>query len=114
MHEGADLGGRIQRVPDIELTDAFHELRIEFVLDGFLHEQAARRRATFTVQAVDHEHDRVQRAIEIGILEHDDRVLAAELEMHALQRVRALPHDVAAGHRFADERDRLDRRVLGQ
>ena len=48
--------------------------------------------------------DGIERAVEIRIVEHDDRVLAAELEMHALQRRRALRHDGAAGRRLADER----------
>ena len=45
----------------------------------------------------------IERAVEVGIVEHDHRVLAAELEMHALQRRRALRHDAAAGDDFADE-----------
>ena len=34
--------------------------------------------------------DRLERAIEIGVLEDDDRVLAAELEVHSLQASRRL------------------------
>ena len=41
-------------------------------------------------------------------------ILASELEMHALQRGRALAHDEAARLRFADERRRLDGRMLGE
>ncbi len=53
-------------------------------------------------------------ALEIGIGEDDHRVLAAELEMHALQRVGALLHDQRAGAAFADEADGLDVGVLGK
>ena len=86
----------------------------ELVGDRFLHQQPARRRAALAVERVDHEHDGIERAVEVGIVEDDDRVLAAELEMHALQRGRALAHDRRAGRAFADEADRLDVGMLGQ
>src|SRR3712207_7784379 len=41
-----------------------------------------------SVERVDHEQYRIERAVEVGVREHDHRVLAAELEMHALQRRR--------------------------
>ena len=53
-------------------------------------------------------------ALEIGVGKDDHRVLAAEFEMHALQRVGALLHDHRAGAAFADEADRLDQRMFGQ
>src|SRR6202453_5290816 len=41
-------------------------------------------------------------------------VLAAELEMHALQGIRALLHDERAGRAFADKADGPDVGVFGQ
>jgi hypothetical protein len=66
------------------------------------------------VQRIDHEHRRVQGAILVGVGEDDDRVLAAEFEMHALQRRRALTHDMRAGGCFSHEGDRLDGGMFGQ
>ena len=90
MDQRPDLGGRIERMADLELATRSASRVRELLVDRGLHEQPARRRAALAVQAVDHEHHGVERAIEIGIVEHDDRVLAAELEVHALQRRRAL------------------------
>ncbi len=97
---------------DLELADPSDEPFRELTLDRFLHEQPARRRAALAVQAVDHEDDRVERSLEIGVFEHHDGILAAELEVQALQRRRALSHDRAAGRRLADERDGADRGML--
>ena len=51
---------------------------------------AGSRGAALAIERVDHEHGRIERAFEIGIVEHDHGVLAAKLEMHALQARRAL------------------------
>ena len=90
VDQRADLGRRIERVADLDLLHALGDPRGKFVGDRFLHQQAARRRAALAVERVDHEHDGIERAVEVGVVEHDDRVLAAEFEMHALQRRRAL------------------------
>jgi hypothetical protein len=47
---------------------------------------------------------------EIGILEHDGRRLAAELEEQALHRGRALLHDALADDGGSGERDQVDLR----
>ena len=86
----------------------------EGIVDAALDEEPARRRAALAVQRVDHEHGGIERPIEVRILEHDHRVLAAQFEMHPLQGRRALGHDLRAGRRFADEGDSSDRLVLGQ
>ena len=76
-----------------------------------LHEQPARRGAALAVEAVDHEDHGIERAVEIGVVEHDHRVLAAELEVHPLQRRRRPARMIALPVcRLADEPDRLDRR----
>ena len=112
MHQRADLGARIERMADAQLGHALRQLGDEFVVDRALHQQPARRGATLAVQAVDHEHDGIERTVEVGVVEHDDRILAAQFQVHALQRGRALRHDQAAGGRFADEADGTDRIVL--
>ena len=99
---------------DLDFLHTFRGALDEFVVDRGLHERAARRRTALAVQRVDHEQRRIERAVDVGVVEHDDRVLAAKLEMHALQRAGPLRHDCAAGRGFADEADRLDVGMLGE
>ena len=99
---------------DLDLLDALGGALGEFFVDGGIDQGAAGGSAALAVQRIDHEQAGIQRAIDIGIAEHDHRILAAEFEMHALQRSRALPHDRGAGRAFADKADRLDVRMFGQ
>ena len=52
--------------------------------------------------------------IEVDVVEDDGRRLAAELEMHALQRRRRRRHDALAGDGAAGEADLVDQRALDQ
>ena len=114
MYQRPDFSRGVQRVPYLQtpypLSDALNEL----VVDRGLHEQSAGGRAALAVQAVDHEYGGIDRAIQIGIVEHDDRVLASQLQVNPLQCRRALAHDQAAGLRLADEGGGADRGMLGQ
>ena len=114
MDQRPDFGRGIEGVADLQRLHACGELLDEFFRDALLDQQPARGGAALAVERVDHEHDGIERAVEIGVVEHDHRVLAAELEMHALQGRRALRHDRGAGRAFADKADRLDRGMLGQ
>ncbi len=114
MDQRADLGRGIERMADLDLLDALGGALGELVVDRGLDQRAARRGAALAVQRVDHEQAGIERAVDIGIGEHDHRIFAAEFEMHALQRRRALPHDRGAGGAFADKADRLDVGMLGQ
>src|SRR5262245_14685882 len=87
VYQGSDFGDRIEGVTDLQPLDARGELLDKVVRNALLHQQAAGGSAPFAIQRVDHEHDSIERAVEIGVVEHDHRVLAAELEMHALQRL---------------------------
>ena len=107
MDQRTDLGRWIERVTDLAALHAFREPFDELVVDRSLDEQPARRRAPLAVEAVDHEHHGIEGAIEVGVVEHDDRVLAAELEVQALQRRRRLGLDQRSGLRLTDERDGL-------
>ena len=57
----------------------------------FFDKEPARRGAALAIERVDHEHDGVERAVEIGVVEYDHRIFAAEFEMHALERRRPSP-----------------------
>src|SRR3954469_22035957 len=85
MDQRPDFGGGIERMPDLQGLYPGRELFDEFCGDALLNQQPARRGTALAVQRVDHEHDRIQRPVEIGVVEHDDGILAAELEMNALQ-----------------------------
>ena len=62
------------------------------IVDRALHQGARRRGAALTVEGVDHEEHGIERPVEVGVVEDDDGVLAAELEVHPLQCRRALLH----------------------
>src|SRR5260370_34545368 len=108
VDQGADLGHGIEGMAYLERLHPRGELFNEFFSDALLDQEPARRGAALAIERVDHEHDRIERAIPIGFVEHDHRVLAAEFEMHALQRRRALRHDRRSRRTLADEADRLD------
>ena len=56
----------------------------------------------------------LDRGVEVGVGEDDVRVLAAELERHALDRGRRRAHDVLADLGRAGERELVHARVRGQ
>ena len=114
MDERADHRRWVERVTDRDVTHLLGEALDELVIDRILHEHTTRTGAALAVEAVDHEDDGVQCSVAIGVVEDDHRVLAAELEVHPLQRRRALCLDHRTGRRLADECDRLDQRVLGE
>ena len=55
--------------------------------------------------------DAGERARQVGVVEHDRRRLAAELEEHLLHRAGGARHDAPAGRGRAGERDQVDARV---
>src|SRR5215207_8865796 len=79
-----DLGGGIKRVADLQRLDPGGQLLDEFSGNAVLNQQPAGGGAALAIERVDHEHHRIQRPVEIGVVEYDDGVLAAELEMNAL------------------------------
>ena len=114
MDQRADLSRRIERMPDRDALDAPAQRLDERLVDRSLDQRAARRSAALAVEAVNHEERRIEGAVQIGVREHDHRVLAAQLEMHAFERCRALRHDRPPGGRLADKRHRRDRWMHGQ
>ena len=88
MDERPDHGLRVERMTDPDALGLLRHERGEPIIDALLDEEARRRGTALAVQRVDHENGGVGGAVEIGVGEDDHRVLAAELEMHALQRRR--------------------------
>jgi hypothetical protein len=78
------FGRRVKRVADPNPVDPLGKSGLKLVGDGFLHQKPARGCAAFAIERVDHEDRGIERAVEIGVIEDNDRVLAAQFEMNAL------------------------------
>src|SRR5689334_631478 len=78
MDQRPDLGGGIEGMADLQRLHTRGELFDELSGNGFLNQQAAGGGAALAIERVDHEHDGIERTIKIGVVEHDDGILAAE------------------------------------
>ena len=91
----------------------------DVVVDAAGGEHAGRRGAVLAGVVVARAGDRLQRALEADVVEHDHRRLAAELEVHALERVGGGARDVLAGVDRPRQRDHVhvgvrDQRLPGR
>ena len=71
-------------------------------------EHARRRRAVLAGVEVAGDLDALDDGLEVRVVEHDHRRLAAQLEVHPLQRVGRGARDLLAGRDVAGERDHRD------
>ncbi len=100
---GADDGGFVQRIAHGDLPGALHEAVHELRVDALLHQDAAAGRAALAVVGEDHEHGRIQRALEVGVVKDHEGALAAQLHAELLEAGGL--HDAVAGLGRARERD---------
>src|SRR3954467_6195762 len=94
--------------------EAFHllgELGGELVVAGGLHVDAVRADAGLARVAVFRGECAFHRRVEVGVVEHDEGRVAAELERELLDGVRALAHEHAASLGRAGERELAHRPV---
>src|SRR5450830_91199 len=113
--QGAEVGVLVFRVADADPRHTLDDLGFE---SGF---QMARHKHTGAIGAdlagaveVGH-HRGVGGAVEVGVVENDQRRLAAQFHGHVLERrAGSAGHDFLAGVGAAGEGDFLDARVLGQ
>ena len=104
QHDGAArIAGRQRR-------GALGELGDEGVGDLLVDDQSLGRHADLALVGEGAEDRRVDRRVEIGVVEHDQRRLAAELEQHRLEMFGGELGDDLADLRRAGEVDPLDRR----
>ena len=76
-----------RRRPDLQRADARGQLLDEAVVHARLHEHAVRADAGLAAVAELGGHQAVDRRVEVGVVEHDERRVAAEFERQLLQRV---------------------------
>ena len=113
-HQGALVGGGIGRVAQ---AHGVHECR--HLLDERLEVRAldicpGRRRAVLAGVDQGTGDRAVGCGVEVGVVEHHERGLATELEVHTLDRPRGQLHHALSDRRGAGERDHRDVRVADQ
>ena len=102
---GPDLGGLVGRVADGQRRDGRAEPGDEVVVDARPGDHAARGGAVLARVVVRRSRPACSTtSVEVGVVEHDDRCLAAELEVHPLERVGGVAGDELAGRDVAGER----------
>ena len=97
--------------PTRSLRTASTSLATNCVVDAFLHEQAVGADAGLPGVAVLARDRALHGGVEIRVVEHDERRVAAELERHLLQRAGALRHQLLADLGRAGERELAHDRV---
>ena len=90
------------------------ERRHEAVVDRGAGEDARRGRAVLAGVPVAGRTDRLGGRVGVGVVEDDDRGLAAELEVQPLDRVGRDVRDALAGLGVAGDRDHRDRRMADE
>ena len=114
MHQRPDFRSGVQRVTHPQCLHPLRQCADKTIPDATLDQQATAGGAALAVEAVDHEHHRIQGALEIRVVKHQHRVLATEFEVHPLQGSRPLAHDMGAGIALPHQGHRLDRGMLGE
>ena len=104
-----DVAGRIAHGRRLQpRVEPAHEL----VVDALLDDRRPERRAALAGGAEAGEQRPLDREVEVGVIHHDHRVLAAELEARRLQVAAAERADLRADRAGAGEADLVDQPVL--
>ena len=101
-------------VPGAQPGDPLLDLRDQLVADRVDRDERGDRHAALPRRAEARVDRGVRREVEVGVRQHEHVVLRAAEGLHALAVAGAGLVDVARDRRRADERDRLDVRVLEQ
>ncbi len=110
----AHLGRGVQRVTQHQRIDAAGQRGVQLIGDGLVHQQARGGRADLTGIEVDARHHPVGGFLDVGIIEHDDRRLAAKLQGDTARAAGRSLHDLLADHIAAGEGNLVDARMTGQ
>src|SRR5579884_1079919 len=106
--ERADQRLRVERVADRELLRALDQLGDEAVVERALHDDPRRGGAGLAAVEEGAVRERVERLLEVRVLEDEARRLPAALEREPLQRACGELHDPAPGGGRPGERDLVD------
>ena len=93
------------RIADVQRLDGGYELLDELVVDLRAGDDTRGSRAVLTRVPVAGDLDRLGHSGRVGVVEDDDRSLAAELEVDALEVVRSRPRNGLAGLDVAGQGD---------
>ena len=114
-HQRAKVGGVIQRIAEADALDALQHLGLEARLQHAWHEHAGAVGAHLAGAVEVGHHRDVGGAVEVGVFEHDQGRLAAQLHGHFLEAgAGGTRHHLLAGYGAAGEGNLLDARMLGQ
>ena len=98
----------LHRIADRAPFEALVEPPHELVVDVFVHDHRAERRAALARGAEAGEQRALDRQVEVGVVHHHERVLAAELEARRLEVAAAERADLGADGGGAGEADLVD------
>src|ERR1019366_6131574 len=114
VHRRTHLDGLVETVADFDVLRTRHEVIDKLGVNAFLHDDAAGGGAALSGGAESAPESAFDGKVEVRIVEHDHRILAAEFERTVLEALgRRGPHD-SADLRRARKRDGTDHRMLGQ
>ena len=102
----------LRRVADRRAAQPLVELADVLVVDRLVDDRGAERRAALAGRAVAAEQRALDREVDVGVVHHDHRVLAAELEARRLQVAAAQLADLRADRARAGEADLVDEPLL--
>src|SRR5437879_3632298 len=102
----------VEPITRLELRRARDELLQERVIGALLNVKPLRGKTLLAAVEEAADRDRAGGAFEVGIVEHDAWIAAAELERDLLQGLGRFRHHALARRRGAGERDLADQRML--
>ena len=108
------VGLRVERIAQYHLAGARQQFFHEGVLHRFVHEHPGAVGAHLALGVEITQQRAGHGVIQVGVLEHDQRRLAAQFQGHRFQGIGGGTHHRLAGAHLAGERDLVDARVRGQ
>ena len=111
--DGPELRGGIEPVAHRPLARFFGKRLAQRVVDLLVRVDALDGHAHLAAVHEACEEQLRRDDLRVDVVEHDGRIVAAQLERHALQRARRAGHHLLARRDGAGERDLVDARMLG-
>jgi hypothetical protein len=109
-----DVDARLQRITNLECGDTCLHRVDELRINAFCHDQPARRGAALPGREERALHTQLDGLAQLGVVQHDLRILATHFELHLLQVDRTLLGNTSTDLLRAGEADRIDTRMVDQ